>query len=464
MMYARQNLSRTLVIILILVCVAAISRLIPPFQSPDENVHLLRADMIAHGQWLLESEDGTKGREGGNVDTSFQAFAAAMLRIAGPGVAKEPASEITAHADNIRWSGERAFEKAAGTGYYLPVIYAPHALGLYVSRQLNLTMRSSYALTRGIVLMTSVAMIAWALSLYTPNVLTLMLLMTPMALFQLSSPTIDGLCAAMAMVVIGLWFHLTNPAQRSDNDRISWQELTLYGLILVLCTARTNLLPLLLIPLVFLRTQYTRQRLFLVAALYAFTLGWIAFGVLTTYDSRVVRQYSTLEILTRYLTHPGEFVELLMRTVANTEIRRFYRDSFFGILGWLDTPIPRQAVRILAVTVGVTALVMALTTRWRQAFSTRASFLIIGFVSMVLIFFAMAVTWTIYPAHTISGVQGRYFLLPCLFMAAAVGRIQAGVRKFDRSEVVIATVFCLYSLYLLVSTLLEQYGMVNMDW
>lgn len=420
--------------------------------------------MIAHGQWLLKSGDETKGREGGLVDISFQKFAWSMLAVVGPNADRALASELVARADENRWSHQQMFEKAAGTGYYFPIIYAPHALGLHISRQFDLTMRSSYTLTRAIVLLTSVVLMGWALSLHTPNTLTLMVLMTPMSLFQISSPTIDGLCSAMAMTVIGLWFHLSGAVQRFENDHISWRELCLYGLIFILCTSRANLLPLLLLPLLLLKSRFHTRRLCAVGALYALTLGWLAFSVLTTYDNRVVRNYSTLEILARYLQHPGEFLELFIRTVSNEEIRRFYRDSFFGVLGWLDTPIPRQAVRVLAVFVSLAALVITFATRWREAISTRLSFLLIGVLSTGLIFFAMAISWTNYPAEIISGIQGRYFLIPCLFMTAALGDIQSGVRKLNRAELLIATIFLSYSLYLLLSTLSARYGLVNMHW
>lgn len=460
MLFTRRSY-QTLLILLIFAGLAAISHLIPPFQSPDENVHLLRAGMISRGQWLLEAESGKNGREGGHVDAHLQLFANVMMNIAGRGVDKTPAPELVERADQVRWSDRQVFERVAGTGYYLPVIYVPHAIGLYASRQLNLSMRSTYTLTRGIVLFTVAAMVAWALSLFTPNVLMIMLLTTPMAMFQLSSPTIDGLCSAMALVAIGLWVHLSSAKPPSEGAEISWRELCLYGLILVLCTARTNLIPLLLVPLALLHSQFTRQRLVAVVVLYALTLGWIAFGVLTTYDHRVVRQYSTIEILLQYLMNPVEFIELLGRTVANEDIRRFYRDSFFGILGWLDTPIPRQAVRILAVVTGLTAVVLAVSTRWRNRIAARLPLLIAGVLSTILIFFALAVTWTIYPAHTISGVQGRYFLIPCLLMAAALGPMQAGRRALGRAEVAILAVFFAYSVYLLTSTLAAQYRMVQ---
>jgi uncharacterized membrane protein len=385
------------------------------------------------------------------------------LSIAGRDKDKSSARELVSRGQQLKWSGSTVFEKAAGTGYYLPVIYVPHALGLYISRQLDLSMASSYALTRGIVVSTSIALIAWALALHAPNVLTLMLLLTPMALFQLSSPTIDGLCMAIALLIIGLGFKVSTSLQRNNNF-ISFWETCLYGLILVLCTTRTNLLPVLLLPLAYLAIRYSHLRLIAVSLLYILTLGWIIFGFLTTYDDRVVRPQSTLDILQIYLSRPLEFFELLIQTISNNENRRFYRDSFFGILGWLDTPIPRQAVRILATVSGITAIAMALTTEWRSFAYMRLIFLLVGFAGIILIFFAMAVTWTTYPAQSVLGVQGRYFLIPCLFMAAAVGRVPAGMRNYGPFEVTVIIIFFLYSQYLLVATLVDRYQMANLYW
>jgi uncharacterized membrane protein len=457
-------INRNIIVFLILVCIAAISNLIPPFQSPDEDVHLLRADMIAHGQWLLQPKDGGSGREGGLVDANLQLFASTMLRIAGVGVNKTLAPDLVATADTVRWSGLQTYAKAAGTGYYLPIIYAPHALGLYISRQLDLTMKSSYALTRCLVFLTSVSLIAWALSLYTPNVLTWMLLLTPMALFQISSPTIDGLCSALALVVIGLWLHVLTHLQINENNKISIKELILYALIFILCTARTNLLPLLFIPIILLFNNFSRSRLIIALVLFSLTLGWIVFGVASVYDDRVVREHSTLEVATAYLAHPFEFVDLFAQTLGDKTIRRFYRDSFFGILGWLDSPIPRQTVRVLAVVTTFTAFIMIVKTRWREAFTARAALVFIGLGGTILIFFAMAITWTAYPAQTILGIQGRYFLIPCLFMAAALGNYQLGAVRINRLEIIIIFSFALYSLHALTSTLISQYRMVNFNF
>lgn len=436
-----------------------ITRLIPPVQSPDENVHLMRADMISHGQLLLVPGSANKGREGGLVDSNLIVFIESMMGISGNGASKEKTPALVNDLGRIKWAHKQTFANAAGTGYYLPIIYAPHALGLFISRKLDLSMRASYEITRTLVVATSLAIMGWAFCLYTPNILSTMLLTTPMALFQLNSPTIDGLCTAMAILAIGLWLQVSSSDRYRNHGELSWQEISLYGLILVLCAARTNLLPTLLVPLALVASQPTRQRVAAVLFMYLLTAAWIAFGISTTHDSRVVRDHTTVNILINYLSNPGEFFDLLNRTISDFEIRRFYRHSFFGILGWLDTPIPRQAVRIFFAAIIITALVLIAITPWRREWPKRTIFLLIGVASTLLVFFALAISWNNYPSEKIWGVQGRYFLIPMLFIAASIGRVEAGGRISRPAEKVALTAFLIYSLYVLTSTLSAQYKM-----
>jgi len=436
-----------------------ITRLIPPVQSPDENVHLMRADMISHGQLLLVPGTANKGREGGLVDSNLIVFIESMMGVSGNGASKEKTPALVNDLGRIKWAHKQTFANAAGTGYYLPIIYAPHALGLFISRKLDLSMRASYEITRTLVVATSLAIMGWAFCLYTPNILSTMLLTTPMALFQLNSPTIDGLCTAMAILAIGLWLQVSSSDRYRNHGELSWQEISLYGLILVLCAARTNLLPTLLVPLALVASQPTRQRVAAVLFMYLLTAAWIAFGISTTHDSRVVRDHTTVNILINYLSNPGDFFDLLNRTISDFEIRRFYRHSFFGILGWLDTPIPRQAVRIFSAAIIITALVLIAVTPWRREWPKRTIFLLIGVASTLLVFFALAISWNNYPSEKIWGVQGRYFLIPMLFIAASIGRVEAGGRISRPAEKVALTAFLIYSLYVLTSTLSAQYKM-----
>lgn len=456
MIATRKTIRTGIFLFITLLCAFWIGRYIPPIQSPDENVHLLRADMIAHGQWLLQPKDPNNGREGGMSDVNFSSFVLSMMDIAGGGADKSPTPSLLDKAKNTKWSHEQRFDIVAGTGYYLPIIYTPHAIGLFISRQLNLSMLQSYDLTRALVITTSLGILALAFSIHAPNPLTIVLLLTPMSLFQLASPTIDGISAAVALLLISLWLSIS--LSKSDKQP-SQKELWLYVCILVLCTARTNMLPTLLIPLAILKQQYSNKRACLIVALYIFILGWIAFATLTTYDARVARDMTSLQILASYIAHPQEFFELLKNTIQDTETRRFYKNSYIGILGWLDTPIPKKSVRILSTMIILILIFMALTTRWREALSTRSNAIIIGSTSIFLIFFALAVTWNLYPAEKIGGIQGRYFIIPTLFLASALGCIKPQEDKYRPYGLIVATAFGIYSMHTLLTTLATQYKM-----
>lgn len=457
-----QQLKIVILFFLAVTAATVITRLIPPVQSPDENVHLMRADMISHGQWLLEPGVANKGREGGLVDSNLIVFIESMMVISGNAASKENTPDLVIALSQKKWSHQQTFANAAGTGYYLPIIYIPHALGLFASRKLDLTMRTSYEITRTLVVATSLVIMGWAFCLYTPNILFIMLLTTPMALFQLSSPTIDGLCTAMAVLSIGLWLQVSGSKRYQDVGELSCQEIGLYGLILVLCAARTNLLPVLLIPLMLAASQPTRQRIAAIVLMCTLTAAWIAFGISTTHDSRVIRDHTTTSVLINYLSSPGEFFDLLNRTINDFEIRRFYRHSFLGILGWLDTPISRQSVRVFSAVIVITTLVLLAVTPWRREWSKRMIFLLIGIVSTLLIFFALAISWNNYPSEKIWGVQGRYFLIPMLFIAASFGRVEVGGRISRPAEIVTLAGFLMYSLYILTTTLIAQYRMSSL--
>ena len=102
---------------------------------------------------------------------------------------------------------------------------------------------------------------------------------------------------------------------------------------------------------------------------------------------------------------------------------------------------------------------MALTTRWREALSTRSNAIIIGSTSIFLIFFALAVTWNLYPAEKIGGIQGRYFIIPTLFLASALGCIKPQEDKYRPYGLIVATAFGIYSMHTLLTTLATQYKM-----
>lgn len=439
-----------------------LARLIPAFQSPDEVAHLFRADMIGNGQLLLaKTAPEATGYSGGHTDQNLVYFAKWMLRIAGDNKGGFSPTWLMEQASQHGWANDRQFMDVAGTAYYLPLIYLPHAVGLSVSRHLGWSMRASYDFTRALVTFTVLALLAWAWQLLPANLLVRALVLMPMSAFQILSPTIDGLCIAMMLVLAGLAIAEYQAVDRGGSAPPSrWRFAAIAGFTLVLVTSRTNLLPLLAIPLLLLCQRFSWPRLGGFVLLCAASLGWTLFVLLTTIDGRVLRSHSTLQIVQIYLADPLYFLGLVGSTLADPDKGPFLASSFVGVLGWLDTFIPKPAMQgIWAVLVLMALLATAYAQREERPYTAlRAMLTACAVSSTLLAFFALAVTWNDYPVAAISGLQGRYFIMPALLFALAIGPLE-----HERTPLQQATEFGLgcavaaYFLLVLAVTLHNRY-------
>lgn len=394
---------------IVLACTAWIFALsIPPMQSPDENQHIARAYLLAHGELLLQNPP--QRMSGGYLDKGLHRFITDSLKISGDSSKKMSESDVQA-LKNLHWTGtaEREFMEIPGTGYYFPIIYAPHALGLLLGEQLNLSIHTSYQITRFITIVASLAFMAWAFKLMPASPAVLGIIMLPMSLFQLLSPTLDGLTNGMSLAAIGLFlFCLKTPGQHRNFYLLSL-------LIFLLATTRIHLIS--LIIFIFIIAWNERSRLFSgIAFLVSFlSAAWIYFSIRHTVDNRVPREMSSVEMLIHYLGHPGEFIAVLYRTLTSSDRMTFYWHSFVGNLGWLDTPL-KSIFYIILPALLLALLTASLFSKDRPTATPAARFhlLLAAILSTLAIFAALLISWTPFPAVVINGIQGRYFTVPMI--------------------------------------------------
>ncbi|WP_372703683.1 DUF2142 domain-containing protein [Candidatus Accumulibacter contiguus] len=67
---------------------------------------------------------------------------------------------------------------------------------------------------------------------------------------------------------------------------------------------------------------------------------WLAVAFKSTVDHRFAAGLPVSRILFYYLANPSSFVRVLIATLTSADLARFYVQSFFGILGWLDARFP----------------------------------------------------------------------------------------------------------------------------
>lgn len=399
--------------------------LIPPMQSPDEVAHTVRAHLLARGQLLLQRHNGVSG---GWIDAGLAAFIDAYrpLMVKPPAAAGFGEAQAQA-ARQIRWQSQRVFVPEPGTGYYPPVIYLPHAVGWWVGESLGLTVSASYQLSRALALAASLAVLLLAFTLHAPSALVWALLALPMSLFQLAMPVIDGLTASLALLAVALARVVAQPASLWPAQLV---PIGLFFTLVVLTSTRIHLAPMLLLLLVVAWQRASKTLWVLAVVAPTLVVGWFLFALSDTVDQRVVRPLATGEIALHYLTHPLELLSALKKTWLDPETMAFLGQSFIGILGWLDTPLLGQQYTSLGVGLFLCTIAsLPHLTRPRSAGRSPAdsaqkavtlALWLAGLASLVLVFLAMLIAWSPFPALRVEGVQGRYLLIPALLLALAM--------------------------------------------
>lgn len=441
--------SAAIAILLILGC-AILSVIIPPLKSPDEHDHIERAYLLGKGVIVSERPEGKAS--GGNIDTGLSAYLNSFL----PSQDKLTEAELAA-AREIQWSGQRVYDPSPGAAYYFPVIYLPQTSALLLGEHLGMTVDTSYRLARAFALLAAALLIFLAFRVYPANPLTVVLIALPMSLFQLSSASLDGISTALAIFIIATFLRIA----KGKGNTPSRYVYALAIAITILTTSRIHAAPvLLLLAACYWYTNDKKALYLLVSSTLIFTV-WTAIAIKTTVDLRVTTSAPVSEVVVFYLKTPFQFFHVLWESVSDKSLQDFYRKSFLGILGWLDTPFEKGCYE--ALSLGILAIA-ALSFSWgefKDEWRQRSLLIFIAVAGTLLIFFALLVTWTPHPAGNIAGVQGRYFMIPAVFLAYGIGGNKV---LFEGWRGKIATAACLlffiFSVAETSKVLVERYYLI----
>ena len=416
--------------VLVFAVASALSTLIPPMQSPDEMSHLGRAYLISQGKWFLETlppdlelsiqdqnvnEMLARARSlkvylGGQVDQGLLEFADAQKAST---VHQRSAADIQ-HISTIEWAGKERYFSLWGTVYYFPVVYLPQAAGLFIGQQLHWTVQNSYQLVRSITLLVCVVLFSIAFQLVPVPPVAVALLMLPMSVFQILSPTIDGLTTALAALVLSLFIYsLKNPTKSAP----IWHMALC---IFILATSRTHLTPMFLLPAYIAWRRNSWPGAWIVAGFFAGAIAWAGLALGANNGLMLDTQHTSAGLLLAYLANPLAFVKIVFSTLSDPVQSAFLQHSFIGILGWLDAPLDAHFYPVLWAGLGICAMSSCTFAGLGEYWGARAALAICAVAAIGLTFLALLVTFTPHPATLVQGVQGRYFLVPSIMLAYAI--------------------------------------------
>lgn len=429
-----------------------ISVITPPFMSPDEIDHLKRAYGLLDGTIILEAPAGQNS--GVQIDSGLNAYMDAYyMTLMRDRSHKFSADEIAA-ARNMRWTGDELFSPAPGTGFYFPLLYAPQAVGLAVGKLLDLTIDISYRLARLFSLVTVVSLLIAALLLCDPPPLAIAFLMLPMTLFQFASASLDGVSVAMGVLAISIFIRLVS----YPNEQHKWLPTIFCITLVLLVSTRIYLLPMLALP--FAGFYLTKCKTLLLTGITSAILvfAWIVVAIKFTVDKRVPTGLPTSEITYYYLIHPVAFLEVLYDTLASPSYLYVHTTTFIGNLGWFDTPLPQPTYHFFIGLLLIALLMTLYVADLGQHLVMRLMLFVCAVGSVVLIFFALLVTWNLHPASLIQGIQGRYFLLPAILLAYAIAPVSRYPNVFARAlGVIVLSLLIVYSTHVTLKTLVNKF-------
>jgi uncharacterized membrane protein len=446
-----------------LIAAAVLSRLLPPFQNPDEPAHYLRAAQIADGRLLADRQTRTDAAGavqtigGGLSDPAILAAEARFDPLIGTPAARDNAARWR---PPVTWSKRhREFLGFPNTAMYPPQFYLPAAAGVAIGRRAHLSVARSLEVSRLLTGVCAAALGAVAVACAGAAAVWLFaVLCLPMSLSLMASAAQDGLMLTASALAGCLFIRLARTAPAHPARGVALLGLALGSIAM----ARPPYILLALLPLALEELPW---RLRLLGAAIAAGLGAAWSLVVLATSMTDVGGFVGADPAAQaawLLRQPWQFAAILTETLLI-----WWKSlvvSFVGQLGWLTVALPPA---YHAAALGVLALAALATALGggggRLRPRGRLLVLVALLAASVAMFAIQYLTWT--PPHHpwVAGVQGRYFLPLAL---AGIG-VLPGLPRHWRSDrlrailIGVVAVFPVVTLAVTVQAVVERYYLAD---
>lgn len=397
----------------------------PPFSSPDENYHFLRAESLSRGELLLESHPGK--RSGSTTDKNYVEFMS-LFKMLNFNKEATPIGPALDKAKSLNWSKESEYYEAPNVAIYFPAIYAPQALAIALGKSTGLSIYNTYYLARVFNFTASLIIIFCAWRIYKIPSLALAMLVMPMTAFQLLSTAIDGTIISLTVLAMCIIFRLHADSGWSRSKPLS---IALYLSIFLIGTSKVNLAAILLVPFVFsiVERKYKHTALSIITAIPI--IVWTLIVALHGKNDFSDRGGMPLtDILSHYLRAPYEMASIIFGTMTDPFFLNSFAHQFVGVLGWLDINLPESIFYLVSLALIIVLLISLAKFKPSKHKALYASIIASSAISIVLIFFALLIQFSPFPTTRVIGIQGRYFIMPLIIMAYVFADNKRGKLEF----------------------------------
>jgi uncharacterized membrane protein len=394
------------------VCIAIVfglasAVLTPPLQSPDEPAHWMRTYQLSQGHWLSPNF-------GGEIPRSIVQIIADFSPLQAHPQHKTSRRFILDEFHRPLMEKDTQFVPFPNTSLYSIVPYAPQTLAMLLGRSLGLPGIALLYLGR-FASVFAFALLGWAAIRIAPICKWPMclILTCPMSLFLAGSVSADPITIGLSFLAIALVLRCA-----LSQDRINWQKMVaLLAVMLGVALCKSAYAPLSLLLLAIDRRKLGgRLRGWVcVLAIIAICLAACAAWSLLTHPLQVREAGDDPVMQLKWIEHhPIAYTDILCRSLATQSISMV--NSSIGILGWLDTPMPRIFFDLYPLALA--AILLTCEEQIPLPVRPRAIAAGVLIACIVLIVTANYLVWNKIGQSPIIGLQGRYFLplAPLLFL------------------------------------------------
>ena len=404
---------------------AAFTVITPPFQVPDEPVHLFRAFTVSEGYALPALGHPSPPQR---IPQSISAQATLFTnRLTSSKKDRVRPQELAQALDAPLDPDRRVILSAGNTMGYSSLGYLPQAAGIGIGRVFSdSALMVLYAARLANVVVTSLLIWLAIVRARTSQWLLTLLALTPMALFMRASASPDPLTMAIAFLFLGLVIGVAT-AERTIT-KLDLAALLLTSFLIPL--TKPVYAPLALAILVVPPSRSRNRNLAVFLPIVVLSAAILGTGTASLWARNVlagVAGKSSVHASSQVdyaVHHPAETAVVIAQDYV-THLPR-YLGHMIGRLGWLDTPLPLPILALYALTL----LFLAVADRDRQPdwrIWQRMIFFIAGTLTLMLVSAALYASWTPVGADHVEGIQGRYLLplSPLLLLPLSIRRFSA---------------------------------------
>ena len=401
----------------------------PPFQVPDEVNHFYRAYHIADGHLTATKQDN---RLGGYMPKSLIKAINTNLGIKGSPYTKTSFKNIQEQLRITLDDSTPEFVDFPNTALYTPTSYLPQALTIFLLKSLGITPVKILYFTRLTMLLLWLTTVFYAIKrMAVFQWFFTIIALLPMCVFINMSVSADVVTNILGFLWIGKVFSLAF----GEKNGTTKDMIALFVMAILLASSKYVYTPSVFLIFLIPSRKYPNWRfskvltLHLMLIITAFAVAFIGSSYVSkTYIPNVAYNQAYVIGLDlpygadingqiNYLkAHPQKIADVVFK--AFTASFTMLRNTYIGVLGWLDVRIPQGLIYMSYLSLCLILFHENHIYKSKINFKQRILLFLVGILLMFLVYLSQYLSWAGVGSEFCGSIQGRYFItiLPLVFL------------------------------------------------